>query len=129
MHDDVLSNQASAFVPMFAGFKEFYVDFDFFSSRALPDRLLEQIKRAVAPHPVVVTYRSDEQLNLIINEVKVTFLSFGYEVVEPLVPYRGLSLLGVREIASLKALAIGKRLAYKDYVDWFYVKRWICKFG
>ena len=27
----------------------------------------------------------------------------------------------VREIAAMKALAVGKRLAYKDYVDWYFL--------
>jgi hypothetical protein len=37
------------------------------------------------------------------------------------VEYRDVSLASIREIAAMKAFAIGKRLAYKDYVDWFFM--------
>lgn len=137
MYDEVLTKEAAALVPLLARFKDFYlvggtalalqmghrrsIDFDLFSTKALSAGLLAQVKRTCAPWPVAVTYRSPEQLNVLIGGVKTTFLFFPYPVIDSFVPYRGLSLASVREIAAMKAFAIGKRLSFKDYADWYFM--------
>lgn len=137
MHDEVLTQSAVALLPSLARFKDFYlvggtalalqighrrsVDFDLFRDKPLPVGLLTQVKRACAPLSVVVTYRSPEQLNVLIGNVRTTFLFFPYPVIDTFVSYRGLSLASVREIAAMKAFAIGKRLSFKDYVDWYFM--------
>ncbi len=99
MHDEVLTPNAAALLPALAKFGGFYlaggtalalqighrrsVDFDLFSTEPLPKHLLEQIKR-VAPNSITLTYRSPEQLNLLIHEVKTIFLFFNYPVINPL---------------------------------------------
>ncbi len=137
MHDEVLTQPASALLPSLARFDGFYlvggtalalqighrrsVDFDLFSEKPLPDSLLAKVKRVCATRSVIVTYSSPEQLNILIDDVKTTFLYFPYPVIDPLIGYRGLSLASVREIAAMKAFAIGKRLSFKDYVDWYFI--------
>lgn len=137
MHDEVLTKTAAEIMPRFAKFKEFYlvggtalalqighrrsIDFDFFSDKPLPARLLERAKRSVSPDAVSVTYRSAEQLNVSVRGIKATFLFFDYPVVKPLLPYKGLSIASVHEIAAMKAFSIGKRLSFKDYVDWYFL--------
>lgn len=51
----------------------------------------------------------------------MTFLYYEYPVVEPLIVYNDIHLAGIREIAAMKAFAIGKRITYKDYVDWHFL--------
>ncbi len=137
MHDEVLTQSAKALVPLLARFKDFYlvggtalalqighrrsVDFDLFSEKPLSDGLLAQVKRICAPLSVFITYSSPEQLNFLIDNIKVTFLFFPYSVIDQFVPYHGLSLTSIREIAAMKAFAIGKRLSFKDYVDWYFM--------
>ncbi len=137
MHDEALTKDAAMLLPKFIRFKQFYlvggtalalqmghrlsVDFDLFSRESLSSRLLEQVKNVFVSEKLVVTYRSPEQLNVEINGVKTTFFFFDYPVIEPFVPYRGLSLASIREIAAMKAFAIGKRLSFKDYVDWYFM--------
>lgn len=137
MHDEALTKEAASLLPKFARFKEFYlvggtalalhlghrlsVDFDFFSHEPLSPRLLEQVRRVFVSEKRVVTYRSPEQLNVDINGVKTTFFFFNYPVIEPFVAYTGAPLASVREIAAMKAFAIGKRLSFKDYVDWYFL--------
>src|SRR3989344_5690238 len=143
MHDEVLTKEASGLVSLLARFKDFYlvggtalalqighrrsVDFDLFSSQPLPPRLFERVKRLVVPNALILTYRAPDQLHLVINGVKTTFFYFNYPVVDSLVPYRGLTLASLNEIAAMKAFAIGKRLAYKDYVDWYFLlkEKWV----
>lgn len=137
MHDEVLTQSAAALLPTLVSFKDFYlvggtalalqvghrrsVDFDLFSEKPLSEGLLAKVKRAYTPGAVAVTYSSPEQLNVLINNVKATFLFFPYAVIDTLVLYRGLKLASVREIAAMKAFAIGKRLSFKDYVDWYFM--------
>ncbi|MEK7461101.1 MAG: nucleotidyl transferase AbiEii/AbiGii toxin family protein [Patescibacteria group bacterium] len=97
------------------------IDFDLFTSQLLNSQLLTQVKRVVAPRSVLVTYRTAEQLNLIVDDVKVTFFQYPYPTIDLFVPYKGLNLVSVHEIAAMKAFAIGKRLAYKDYIDWYFL--------
>lgn len=137
MHDEVLTQPAAELLPALIRFTDFYmvggtalalqighrrsVDFDLFSKEPLSAGLLAQVKRVCAPRSVLVTYRSPEQLNVHINGIKTTFLFFPYPVIDSFGSYRGLSLASVREIAAMKAFAIGKRLSFKDYVDWYFM--------
>jgi hypothetical protein len=139
MHDNALTKEGAALFPLFSRFKQFYlvggtalalqighrrsVDFDLFTREPLSSRLREQVRRVFSSQKAVLTYRSPEQFNFEINGVKTTFFFFNYPVIEPFVSYRGVSLAGVREIAAMKALAVGKRLSHKDYVDWYFLLR------
>lgn len=137
MHADALTQEAALILPKFSRVKSFYlvggtalalqighrlsVDFDFFSEEPLPKNLLSRVKRIFAPLPLAVTYRAPEQINLTIHGVKTTFFHYEYPVVDTLVSYKGISLASIREVAAMKAFAIGKRLAYKDYIDWYFL--------
>ncbi len=79
------------------------------------------MRRVFDSQKAILTYRSPEQLNFEISGVKTTFFYFPYPVIESLVSYRGVPLASVREIAAMKALAVGKRLLHKDYVDWYFL--------
>jgi hypothetical protein len=68
-----------------------------------------------------VTYRSMEQLNLLIDGIQTTFFQYPYRFLDPYVKYQSVSLASIREIASMKAFSIGKRLSFKDYVDWYFL--------
>ena len=139
MHDNVLTDTAKALIPSIPQFKDFYlvggtalalqighrvsVDFDLFINDRLPPRLMTNIKQVFKDFSVETTYRSPEQINLIVNGVHATFFSYLYPVIDALKDFQGIPLATVREIAAMKAFAIGKRLAYKDYVDWYFMLR------
>lgn len=135
--DDVLTEAGSKLVTALVKFNDFYlvggtalalqighrqsIDFDLFTMKSLNPQLLPQVKKAVAPRSLTVTYQTSEQLNCVVDGVKITFFEYHYPVIEPLVPWQGLNLASVGEIAAMKAFAIGKRLAYRDYVDWYFL--------
>ncbi len=136
MHDEALTESAAELFPHLSRFAGFYlaggtalalqmghrrsVDFDLFSPEPLPPRLLPLIKR-VTVRSLSVTYSSPEQLNVLAGDVKMTFLSFPYPVIDACVVYTGVPLASIREIAAMKAFSIGKRLSYKDYIDWYFM--------
>lgn len=137
MHEKALTEDASRLFPHFAKFRGLYlvggtalalqighrlsVDFDFFSFQELPKNLLQKVKRAFPGSSLVVTYHVPGQLNLLLDNIQTTFFYYPYPVVQPFVEYRGVPLLRLVEIAAMKALALGGRLSYKDYVDWYFL--------
>ncbi len=137
MHEKALTKQAADFFPRFAKFKGFYlvggtalalqighrlsVDFDLFSSKDLPHNLLRQVKRLFPGFSISVTYRSPEQLNVLIGNIQTTFFFYEYSVIDSFVEYQGVCMASTREIAAMKAFSVGKRLSYKDYVDWYFL--------
>ena len=139
MHDSALTKEGKQLFPAFARFEEYYlvggtalalqighrlsVDFDFFSEKELSPTIVQKIKRVFDGSSLSVTYRSPEQLNILINAIKTTFLQYPYPRIEPTGMYQGVPVATVPEIAAMKAFAIGRRLAYKDYVDWYFLLR------
>lgn len=137
MHDEILTPSAVKLVPFVATYKDFYlvggtalalymghrisVDFDLFSVKELPASLLQGIKRRHKNASVIVTYRAIDQLNLVIEGVKFTYLHYPYPLLDTVVTYKGISVPSVKELAAMKALAVGRRLSFKDYVDWYYL--------
>lgn len=97
------------------------VDLDFFSEHEFTPALLQKVRRVFPDVSVEVTLRAPEQLNLLINNIKTTFFHYSYPVIEPPTRYKEVPLASIREIAAMKALAVGKRLSYKDYIDWYFL--------
>lgn len=137
MHDKALTKEAKELLPLFGSFKEFYlvggtalalqighrlsIDFDFFSEKPLPRNLLQKVKRVFNGYEISVTYQSPEQLNIVVNNVKITFFYYPYHVLYPLIEYKSIQIATISEIALMKAFSIGKRLSHKDYVDWYFL--------
>jgi hypothetical protein len=133
MHREGLTKDGSALVPAFTAFPEFYlaggtalalqighrvsVDFDFFTPESLSRRLLYKVSNIFASEPLAPLVNNADQLTVLIRGVKVTFLTYPFPVIEPLVMEGGLSMLSVREIGATKAYTIGRRGTFKDYVD------------
>ncbi len=97
------------------------VDFDLFSEKPLPAGFLQKIKRAFPDSSIEMTYRSTDQINVSVDGVKTTFFHFPYPVLESFVTHQKVPLASIGEIAAMKAFAIGKRLSFKDYVDWYFL--------
>lgn len=137
MHPEALTEVGARLFPRLKRFKDFYlvggtalalqighrrsVDFDLFTQEKLPGRLLQTVKRVFADSSVIVTYRTPEQMNVLVDGLKMTFFQYEYPLVEAYVEYQGVKLASVSEIAVMKAFSIGKRFSYKDYVDWYFL--------
>ena len=70
---------------------------------------------------ILTLVNNTDELTLLVNQVKITFLRYPFPPREPLVVYEGLKLLSIHEIATTKAYTIGRRGSYKDYVDLYFV--------
>lgn len=137
MHNEIFNIRQRELLPLIQQFRrEFYlvggtaialylghrrsIDFDLFKMSTINHkRNLDKISRFPFHH--IVTRRVTEQMNLIINDVKVTFFQFPFTI-EPSVSYESyLRLPSLLDLAAMKAYALGRRSKWKDYVDLYFI--------
>ena len=138
MFEEALTKQAVKFFAKFSRFKDFYlvggtalalqighrisVDFDFFSQKELPINLLQKVKQVFPGIEIKVGYKeARQQITFLLGGIKTTFFYYPYPVIKPFKKYKNTLLASIEEIAAMKAFAIGKRLSYKDYIDWYFL--------
>ena len=137
MHEEILNDAQQKLLPLMKRFtREFYlvggtaialhighrrsIDFDMFKQTAINHKkTLDKI--ADSGLETLVTRRVTEQMNLLVNGVKLTFFQYPF----PVVPenkfqdvFRMPSLLS---LAAMKAYALGRRSKWKDYVDLYFL--------
>jgi len=94
-------------------------DLDFF--RAGPfdvARLLDQLSGVGT---VRIQSRSEHTLHVLLDGLRVSFLTAESSFLFPSIEYRGLSIADPRDIAVLKVIAIGGRASRKDFVDLYFL--------
>ena len=137
MHEEILNTAQCELLPLMKQFaREYYlvggtaialqighrrsIDFDMFKLSAINHKkTLDKITKA--GFETLVTRRVSEQMNLLVNGVKLTFFQYPF----PVVPeerfndvFRMPSLLS---LAAMKAYALGRRSKWKDYVDLYFL--------
>ena len=139
MHSEILNDRQTELLPLMAQFRrEYYlvggtaialylghrrsIDFDLFKPSAINHkRNLDKIAAAKFTH--TVTRRVAEQMNLIVNDVKLTFFQYPFPV-EPTAKFETyLRLPSLLQLAAMKAYALGRRSKWKDYVDLYFLLR------
>jgi len=90
------------------------IDLDFFSDHFPGNDLLINNLTGFTPK---VIQEVEGTLDVVIEDVKVSFLEYNYPLLEPLVDYEGVKLAGVLDIACMKVSAISSRGSRKDFVD------------
>lgn len=137
MHREILNDRQLELLPLMAQFRrEFYlvggtaialylghrrsIDFDLFKSSLINHkRNLDKI--SATPFAHAVTRRVTEQMNLIVNDVKVTFFQYPFPV-EPTAKFETyFRLPSLLQLAAMKAYALGRRSKWKDYVDLYFL--------
>lgn len=137
MHKEILSDRQTALLPLMAKFRrEYYlvggtaialyighrrsIDFDLFKqSRLNHKKNLDRISEGGFPHQV--TRRVEEQMNLIVNDVKVTFFQYPFPVIADENFDDTFRMPSLLTLAAMKAYALGRRSKWKDYVDLYFL--------
>lgn len=137
MHDEILNADQLKLLPLMAQFRrEYYlvggtaialhighrrsVDFDLFKMSAINHkRNLDKIVAAGLDHQV--TRRVEEQMNLLVNGVKLTFFQYPFPVVPEDSFGEVFRLPSLISLAAMKAYALGRRSKWKDYVDLYFL--------
>ena len=139
MHLDILSKEQKELLPLIKQFKrEFYlvggtaialqlghrrsIDFDLFKQSNLnTSRTLKKLNAAKISY--VVTRRVFEQINLVMNTVKITFFQYPYAIEANLDFEKTVRMPDLLTLAAMKAYALGRRAKWKDYVDLYFLLR------
>lgn len=139
MHSEILNDRQIQLLPLMARFqREYYlvggtaialyighrrsIDFDLFKPSAINHkRNLDKL--SAAPFSHIVTRRVTEQMNLIINDVTVTFFQYPFPI-DPQNKFENyFRLPTLLQLAAMKAYALGRRSKWKDYVDLYFLLR------
>ena len=137
MHSEILSDNQKELLPLMAQFRrEYYliggtaialylghrrsIDFDLFKPSAITHKLnLDKIAASSFTH--AVTRRVSEQMNLVVNDVKVTFFQYPFPI-DPTAKFENcFRLPPLLQLAAMKAYALGRRSKWKDYVDLYFL--------
>lgn len=137
MYPEALTETAAGLFPSLSAFPDFYlaggtalalqighrvsVDFDLFADDDIQRGLLQKVRRVFAGADIAPLVNNGDELTVLINGVKTTFLRYPFPPRDRLIAYRKVPLLSVQEIAATKAYTIGRRGSYKDYVDLYFV--------
>lgn len=95
-------------------------DFDVFINREIDNKLRIKVKEIFGE--VTFYVNSADQISFVTkNGIKVTFLWYYFKTLHPTIPTTSLSLASIDDIALDKAITIGRRAVWRDYVDVFYL--------
>lgn len=96
------------------------VDFDIFIKKSIDNRLRRLIKSAFYINDFSVN-TSDMMTFLTSDKISITFVWYYYPLISKSIPTESLYLASIEDIAADKAITIGRRAVWRDYVDLFYL--------
>jgi len=137
MHKEILSENQVRLLPLVRQFiREYYlvggtatglhighrrsIDFDLFKFTTIkPKDIITKI--SAFNYPYTVTRHVNEQLNVTVHQVKLTFFEYPFKINAKCKFGDYLRLPELIDIAAMKAYALGRRSKWKDYVDLFFI--------
>lgn len=139
MHQEALTKDGIKLLPKLKQFGGFYlaggtamalqighrisVDFDLFCQNNISQNFLTEAEKIFSEDKDKISplVNNPEELTILINGVKVTFLKYPFPVLNKLVDFNGLKMLDILELSATKAYTIGRRGSFKDYLDMYFV--------
>jgi len=137
---DILDEQRRELLPAMVSFKDnFYlaggtalalqighrdsIDFDFFTEESFStNKLFEQLNIIFNGHKLEKTQEEKDTLSILIdNNIKMSFFTYPYKLVQPLTNSEYLRIASIEDIGLMKLSAITSRSVMKDYVDLYFI--------
>lgn len=141
---DILDEERKSILPYFADFKDTYylaggtglalqighrdsIDFDFFRPESFSaEALRQQLEGILRDKKIAVIQEEKDTLTVLINEkIKISFFSYPYPLIKPLVSSQFFNLASIEDVGCMKLSAITSRSVLKDYVDLFFILKHI----
>ncbi|MBF0397620.1 MAG: nucleotidyl transferase AbiEii/AbiGii toxin family protein [Desulfobacterales bacterium] len=137
MLKNILNNNQLELLPLIKEFsREFYlvggtaialhlghrqsIDFDLFKKKQLnKKKIIDKVENHFKKYSTL--YMESNQLHLLINNVKVTFFEYGFDVPHKIKFKNIATMPSLIDLAAMKAYAIGSRAKWKDYVDLYFI--------
>lgn len=96
-------------------------DFDIFVDNAIKQNLLLKINALFGRNNLEVVIDSPDELTILFKkEIKISFVYFPFKPLHEKIHTKSLDLFDVKDLFSNKAYAIGRRGAWRDYVDVYF---------
>ena len=97
------------------------VDFDLFTEKDITHQHLNKVRRVFKGSKIEIIVKHSEQLSVTVDNIKLDFVKYPFPLLLKLVKYQGVNFVKIKEIALMKAYAMGRRETLKDYVDLYYI--------
>ncbi len=138
MFKEVLNNNQKKLLPLIKQFyQDFYlaggtaialqmghrrsIDFDLFINKPINTKKIVNIIKQKKYTIDATIEESREELTVIINGVKVTFLEYPFKIKSPLNLDKIITMPDVLTLSAMKAYSLGRRSKWKDYVDLYFI--------
>ena len=136
-HSAILNDKQIELLPLVGEFKrEYYlvggtaialylghrrsIDFDLFKYASLNRKRNVEKIRSFGYEPLIV-WNVTDQMNLVINDVKLTFFQYPFLIQANNVFEERIRIPHLLDLAAMKAYALGRRSKWKDYVDLYFL--------
>jgi hypothetical protein len=96
------------------------IDLDWFSPEFPKNDL---IKQSLADFVPLVIHETHGTVDMVINDVKLSFLEYKYPLLKELVSFEDIKMASVIDIACMKISAISSRGSKKDFVDLYAIMK------
>jgi hypothetical protein len=140
MHTEIFDKNQASLLPFIKSFqRSFYlvggtaialhlghrrsIDFDLFSPSPLVKHRIK-MKLLQMPFKQVPVFEDYDQLHLLVNNIKFTFVHFPYPINHPVKVDSFITIPSLLTLASMKAFALGRRAKWKDYTDLFFILKY-----
>lgn len=98
-------------------------DFDCFSEKPFPINT-DKMAYDIFGENIVIRVQTRDQITLVTpTSVEITFVCHPYKPLEKVIETDSIPLFHLDDLAANKAMTIGKRGAWRDYVDLFFLLR------
>lgn len=136
-HNAILNDKQVELLPLIGEFKrEYYlvggtaialyighrrsIDFDLFKFAPLNQKKNVEKIHQFGYEPLI-TWNVTDQMNLVVNDVKLTFFQYPFQIKANNIFERQIRIPELIDLAAMKAYALGRRSKWKDYVDLFFL--------
>lgn len=97
-------------------------DFDLFTKQLISSTVKQEILTTFGKEKIQVLNDTSHEFTFFAqSQVKITFLHFPFSPLHPLIIDLPLPLFDLRDLASNKAYLLGRRPAYRDYIDIYFL--------
>ncbi|MEK9143150.1 MAG: nucleotidyl transferase AbiEii/AbiGii toxin family protein [Patescibacteria group bacterium] len=98
-------------------------DFDLFLPNPIPRTLYKSVQEVFSESPLKHVDTGNQLTIELTSGIEITFLYYWHKPLYTTIPTHSLALCDKRDIATDKAMTLGKRNAWRDYVDFFFLLR------
>lgn len=144
MFYNILDKKRLDILPLFKNFKDkFYlaggtslalhlghrdsIDFDFFTEEDINTKeLFEKLRKIFEEHILLKIQEENNTLTVLIDElVKISFFTHKYKLIDKTISDENLTYASIADIGCMKLSAITGRASNKDYIDLYFILKFI----